>query len=48
MCNSDLDERDVATAKSAEMAIRKEWTSKEPEKLPDTSHPRQNQNCVQF
>lgn len=40
VCNSDLDERDIATAKSAEMAIRKEWTSKEPEKLPNTSHPR--------
>jgi SNF2 family DNA or RNA helicase len=40
VCNSDLDERDVATAKSAEMAIRKEWCSSEPEKLPDTSHPR--------
>lgn len=40
VCNSDLDARDVATAKAAEVAMRKEWNEKEPEKLPDASHPR--------
>lgn len=34
VCNSDLQHQDVATAKAAEMAVRKEWTSKiELEKL---------------
>ena len=28
ICNSDLQKQDVETAKAAEMAIRKEWTSK--------------------
>ncbi|MCU7550400.1 phospholipase D-like domain-containing protein [Chitinophagaceae bacterium LB-8] len=40
VCNSDLDERDVATAKAAEMAIRREWCGKEPEKLPELAYPR--------
>lgn len=40
VCNSDLDERDVATAKSAQLAMRKSWCSGEPEKLPTASAPR--------
>jgi len=40
VCNSDLDERDVATAKSAQLAMRKSWCSGEPEKLPTSSAPR--------
>src|SRR6056297_675118 len=28
ICNSDLQQQDVNTAKAAEMAVRKEWTSK--------------------
>ena len=34
VCNSDLQQQDVATARAAEMAVRREWTSKvELEKL---------------
>ena len=40
VCNSDLDERDVATAKSAQLAMRKSWCSGEPENLPTSSAPR--------
>jgi superfamily II DNA or RNA helicase len=40
VCNSDLDERDVATAKSAQLAMRKSWCSGEPENLPTASAPR--------
>ena len=40
VCNSDLDVRDVATAKSAQLAMRKSWCSGEPEKLPASSAPR--------
>lgn len=40
VCNSDLDERDVVTAKSAQLAMRKSWCSGEPEKLPIASAPR--------
>lgn len=36
ICNSDLEARDVDTARSAEMAIKKEWTSKIDEKIADT------------
>ncbi|PWN06472.1 phospholipase D-like domain-containing anti-phage protein [Rhodohalobacter mucosus] len=40
ICNSDLQQQDVATARAAEMAIRKEWTSKvEMEKL-EKANPR--------
>lgn len=37
ICNSDLDIRDVSTAKSAANAIRKEWCDFYPEKLEDSS-----------
>ena len=40
VCNSDLDERDVATAKSAQLAMRKSWCSGQPENLPTSSAPR--------
>jgi hypothetical protein len=32
ICNSDLDARDVATAKAASYALRREWCASEPEK----------------
>ncbi len=34
VCNSDIDERDVLTAKAAQQALRKSWCGGEPEKLP--------------
>ena len=34
VCNSDIDSRDVLTAKAAQQALRKSWCSGEPEKLP--------------
>jgi hypothetical protein len=37
VCNSDLDIRDVETAKIANMAMRKSWCEGEPEKLPHSS-----------
>lgn len=40
VCNSDLDIRDVETAKIANMAMRKSWCEGEPEKLPHTSSKR--------
>jgi Helicase conserved C-terminal domain/SNF2-related domain/PLD-like domain len=35
VCNSDLDARDVATAKAAQQAMRKSWCVAEPERLDD-------------
>lgn len=40
VCNSDLDIRDVETAKAANMAMRKSWCEGEPEKLPYSSNGR--------
>lgn len=40
ICNSDLDIRDVETARAAQYAIRREWCAAEPEKYGPTSHPR--------
>jgi len=40
VCNSDIDERDVLTAKAAQQALRKSWCSGEPEKLPAASQVR--------
>ncbi|MDZ7697076.1 MAG: phospholipase D-like domain-containing protein [Deltaproteobacteria bacterium] len=37
VCNSDMDARDVVTAKAAQQALRKSWCAGEPEKLPATS-----------
>ena len=33
VCNSDIEERDVLTAKAAQQALRKSWCAGEPEKL---------------
>ena len=33
VCNSDIEERDVLTAKAAQQALRKSWCTGEPEKL---------------
>jgi len=33
VCNSDIDQRDVSTAKAAQHALRKSWCAGEPEKL---------------
>lgn len=38
ICNSDLDSRDVDTAKSAANGIRKEWCDFKPEQLKDSSN----------
>ncbi|MBW2095700.1 MAG: helicase SNF2, partial [Deltaproteobacteria bacterium] len=35
VCNSDIEERDVLTAKAAQQALRRSWCAGEPEKLPD-------------
>jgi hypothetical protein len=40
VCNSDLDVRDVETAKAASQALRYEWCAAEPEKLGIASQPR--------
>jgi len=40
LCNSDLDIRDVATAKAAEIAIRKEWCAGVEAKYGEDGHPR--------
>src|SRR5690625_1344354 len=37
ICNSELDARDVATAKSAALGIRKEWCDFKPENLKNSS-----------
>ena len=37
VCNSDIDRRDVGTAKAAQMAMRKSWCAGEPEKLGEGS-----------
>src|SRR5699024_3479547 len=38
VCNSELDARDVATAKSATQDIRTEWCEFQPEKLKNASN----------
>ncbi|TAK46238.1 MAG: helicase SNF2 [Saprospiraceae bacterium] len=40
ICNSDLDIRDVETAKAAEIAIRKEWCAGVEDKYGENGHPR--------
>ena len=40
VCNSDLNPRDLATAKAAQYAMRREWCAAEPEKLGLLSQPR--------
>ena len=40
VCNSDLDPRDVATARAAQQAMRREWCSFEPERHAETGRPR--------
>jgi hypothetical protein len=40
VCNSDIDPKDVVTAKAAQQALRKSWCAGEPEKLPATSQVR--------
>lgn len=37
ICNSELDSRDITTAKAAEYALRKEWCKAEPEELKNAS-----------
>lgn len=37
ICNSDLDSRDIATAKSAANSLRKEWCDFKPEDLKNSS-----------
>lgn len=37
LCNSGLDERDVATAKLAQESIRREWCGAKPEELPQAA-----------
>lgn len=40
VCNSQLDLKDVETAKAAQMAIRQEWCASEPEKYPEAARGR--------
>ncbi len=40
ICNSDLEIKDVETARAANFALRREWCSFEPEKLDSRSKPR--------
>ena len=40
ICNSELSPEDVITAKIAQQAMRRDWCSGEPEKLPEASHSR--------
>ncbi|KJR43840.1 helicase domain-containing protein [Candidatus Magnetoovum chiemensis] len=40
VCNSQLDIRDVETAKAAKIAIRQEWCASEPEKYPPSTKER--------
>jgi superfamily II DNA or RNA helicase len=40
VCNSDLDPRDVDTARAAHQAMRREWCSSEPERHADTGRSR--------
>ena len=40
VCNSDIEERDVHTAKAAQQALRKSWCAGEPEKLPEKAKDR--------
>ena len=40
VCNSDIDARDVLTAKAAQQALRKSWCAGEPEKLPTNTQGR--------
>jgi superfamily II DNA or RNA helicase len=40
VCNSDIEERDVLTAKAAQQALRKSWCTGEPEKLPEKAKDR--------
>jgi len=40
VCNSDIDQRDIGTAKAAQQAMRKSWCSGEPEKLGEGSKDR--------
>ncbi|MEA3348378.1 MAG: phospholipase D-like domain-containing protein, partial [Pseudomonadota bacterium] len=40
VCNSDIDQRDIGTAKAAQQAMRKSWCSGEPERLGEGSKDR--------
>ena len=40
VCNSDLDPRDVETARAAQQAMRREWCASEPERHADTGRAR--------
>jgi phospholipase D-like protein len=40
VCNSDLDVRDVETAKAANYAMRREWCASHPEQYPDKAKDR--------
>lgn len=40
VCNSDIDLKDVETAKAAQQALRKSWCGGEPEKLPQNTQKR--------
>lgn len=40
VCNSDIEKRDVSTAKLAQQALRRSWCAGEPEKLPEKAKDR--------
>jgi len=48
VCNSDLDPRDVETARAANLAMRREWCASEPEKLIHENSPKRFGRLFEF
>jgi len=48
VCNSDLDPKDVETARAANLAMRREWCASEPEKLNHENTPKRFRRLFEF
>ena len=48
VCNSDLDPKDVETARAANLAMRREWCASEPEKLIHENSPKRFRRLFDF
>lgn len=48
VCNSDLDPKDVETARAANLAMRREWCASEPEKLDHENTPKRFLRLFEF
>jgi superfamily II DNA or RNA helicase len=48
VCNSDLDPKDVETARAANLAMRREWCASEPEKLAHENSPKRFGRLFEF